>query len=108
MVLSFADGNAVRRATCRASISQGTREGRGYRGSVYNDLGTAWRRCCSLNIPLPYVSQRSGRWKPMITLKFYTRWIPSGQVHRVNVLDSVNNVLTPATTIREAAASVPV
>ncbi len=32
----------------------------------------------------------------MITLKYYTRWIPSGQVHRVNVLDSANTVLTPA------------
>jgi integrase len=61
----------------------------------------------SSNIPLPYVSQQLGHSKPMITLKFYTRWIPSGQVHRVNVLDSANTVLTPATTSREAAASVP-
>jgi len=43
----------------------------------------------------------------MITLTYYTRWIPSGQVRRANVLNSANIILTPATTSREAAASVP-
>jgi integrase len=61
----------------------------------------------SSNIPLPYVSQQLGHSKPMITLKFYTRWIPSGQVHRVNVLDIADTVMTLATTSREAAASLP-
>lgn len=74
---------------------------------VYDLRHTFASLLLSSNVPLPYVSQQLGHSKPMITLKFYTRWIPSGQVHRVNVLDSVNTVLTPATTSIEAAASVP-
>ena len=74
---------------------------------VYDLRHTFASLLLSSNIPLPYVSQQLGHSKPMITLKFYTRWIPSGQVHRVNVLDSVNTVLTPATTPREAVASLP-
>ena len=52
----------------------------------------------SSNVPLLYVSQQLGHSKPTITLKYYARWIPSGQVHRVNILDAEhpgNTVLTP-------------
>jgi integrase len=50
----------------------------------------------SSNVPLLYVSHQLGHAKPTITLKYYARWIPSGQVHRVNVLDTANTVITPA------------
>lgn len=49
----------------------------------------------SSNVPLLYVSHQLGHTKPTITLKYYARWIPSGQVHRVNVLDAGNTSLTP-------------
>ena len=75
---------------------------------VYDLRHTFASLLLSSNVPLPYVSQQLGHSKPMVTLKFYTRWIPSGQVHRVNVLDSANTVLTPATTSHEVAASVPI
>ncbi len=44
-------------------------------------------RAHSANVPLLYVSQQLGHSKPTITLKYYARWIASGQVHRVNVLE---------------------
>jgi integrase len=74
---------------------------------VYDLRHTFASLLLSSNIPLPYVSQQLGHSKPMITLKYYTRWIPSGQVHRVNVLDVADTVLTLASTPREAAASLP-
>ncbi len=63
----------------------------------------------SSNVPLLYVSQQLGHSKPTVTLKYYARWIPSGQVHRVNVLDESNGnpVLTPATTSYEVAVAGP-
>ena len=59
----------------------------------------------SSNVPLLYVSHQLGHSKPTITLKYYARWIPSGQVHRVNVLDAANTLITPRpTNYSEAAA----
>jgi integrase len=46
--------------------------------------------------PLLYVQQQLGHKKPTMTLKNYAKWIPSGDRHRVDVLDSPDTVLTPA------------
>jgi integrase len=54
---------------------------------VYDLRHTFASLLLSSNVPLLYVSQQLGHTKPTITLKYYARWIPSGQVHRVNVLD---------------------
>jgi integrase len=74
---------------------------------VYDLRHTFASLLLSANVPLLYVSQQLGHSKPTITLKYYARWIASGQVHRVNVLDSVNTVITPATSFHEVATSVP-
>jgi len=55
---------------------------------VYDLRHTFASLLLSSNVPLLYVSHQLGHTKPTITLKYYTRWIPSGQVHRVNVLES--------------------
>lgn len=41
----------------------------------------------SSNVPLLYVSQQLGHTKPTITLKYYARWIPSGNANHVGVLE---------------------
>jgi integrase len=41
----------------------------------------------SEGVPLPYVAQQLGHSKPTITLKYYTRWIPSGKANHVEVLE---------------------
>src|ERR1051325_5354003 len=74
---------------------------------VYDLRHTFASLLLSANVPLLYVSQQLGHTKPTITLKYYARWIASGQVHRVNVLDGVNTVITPPATFHEVAASVP-
>ena len=74
---------------------------------VYDLRHTFASLLLSANVPLLYVSQQLGHTKPTITLKYYARWIASGQVHRVNVLDSVNTVITPAASSYEEATSVP-
>ena len=60
---------------------------------VYDLRHTYASLLLSAGVPLLYVAQQLGHAKPMITLKYYARWIPSGQAHRVNVLD-VDTVLT--------------
>lgn len=62
---------------------------------VYDLRHTFASLLLSSNVPLLYVSQQLGHTRPTITLKYYARWIPSGQVHRVNVLDTAGN--TPVT-----------
>ncbi|SLM46768.1 putative Integrase family protein [Nitrospira japonica] len=74
---------------------------------VYDLRHTFASLLLSSNVPLLYVSHQLGHTKPTITLKYYARWIPSGEVHRVNVLDAANTVITPATASREAATSLP-
>ncbi len=74
---------------------------------VYDLRHTFASLLLSSNVPLLYVSHQLGHTKPTITLKYYARWIPSGQVHRVNVLDGANTVLTPATTATVASVSIP-
>lgn len=74
---------------------------------VYDLRHTFASLLLSSNVPLLYVSHQLGHTKPTITLKYYARWIPSGQVHRVNVLDAHNTVLTPATNSPAASVSVP-
>ena len=64
---------------------------------VYDLRHTFASLLLSSNVPLLYVSHQLGHTKQTITLKYYARWIPSGQVHRVNVLDGANTVLTSAT-----------
>lgn len=46
----------------------------------------------SSDVPLLCVSHQLGHTKPTISLKYYARWNPSRQVHRVNVVDSANTV----------------
>ncbi|MDK2742554.1 MAG: site-specific integrase [Nitrospira sp. BO4] len=55
---------------------------------VYDLRHTFASLLLSSNIPLLYVSHQLGHAKPTMTLKYYARWIPSGQVHRVNILDA--------------------
>ena len=74
---------------------------------VYDLRHTFASLLLSSNVPLLYVSHQLGHTKPTITLKYYARWIPSGQVHRVNVLDGANTVLTPATITPVASVSIP-
>lgn len=74
---------------------------------VYDLRHTFASLLLSSNVPILYVSHQLGHTKPMITLKYYARWIPSGQVHRVNVLDSANTVLTPVTDPSESATVTP-
>ncbi len=74
---------------------------------VYDLRHTFASLLLSSNVPLLYVSHQLGHAKPTITLKYYARWIPSGQVHRVNVLDGANMVLTPASTSSIAGVSIP-
>ena len=74
---------------------------------VYDLRHTFASLLLSSNVPLLYVSHQLGHTKPTITLRYYARWIPSGQVHRVNVLDAANTVLTPATTVTVAGVSIP-
>ena len=74
---------------------------------VYDLRHTFASLLLSSNVPLLYVSHQLGHTKPTITLKYYARWIPSGQVHRVNVLDTANTVLTPATSFPVTSASIP-
>lgn len=74
---------------------------------VYDLRHTFASLLLSSNVPLLYVSHQLGHTKPTITLKYYARWIPSGQVHRVNVLDAANTVLTPATNSPTARVSIP-
>jgi integrase len=74
---------------------------------VYDLRHTFASLLLSANMPLLYVSQQLGHTKPTITLKYYARWIPSGHVHRVNVLDTVNTVITPSVTNPVAPASPP-
>jgi integrase len=73
---------------------------------VYDLRHTFASLLLSSNVPLLYVSQQLGHSKPTITLKYYARWIPSGQVHRVNVLD-IDTVLTPTGSTASASASAP-
>jgi integrase len=61
---------------------------------VYDLRHTFASLLLSSNQPLLYVGQQLGHTKPTITLKYYARWIPSGQVHRVNVLDANNPLNT--------------
>ncbi|MGB4889525.1 MAG: tyrosine-type recombinase/integrase [Nitrospira sp.] len=77
---------------------------------VYDLRHTFASLLLSSNVPLLYVSQQLGHAKPTITLRYYARWIPSGQVHRVNVLDSEtagNPALTPSATLAEVATALP-
>ena len=60
---------------------------------VYDLRHTFASLLLSSNLPLLYVSQQLGHSKPTITLKYYARWIPSGHVHRVNVLDGINTLI---------------
>ena len=62
---------------------------------VYDLRHTYASLLLSAGVPLLYVAQQLGHTKPTTTLKYYARWIPSGQAHRVNVLD-VDTVMTPA------------
>ena len=41
----------------------------------------------SSGVPLLYVAQQLGHVKPTITLKYYARWIPSGNANHVGVLE---------------------
>jgi integrase len=41
----------------------------------------------SAGVPLLYVAQQLGHVKPTITLKYYARWIPSGNANHVGVLE---------------------
>lgn len=41
----------------------------------------------SAGVPLLYVAQQLGHTKPTITLKYYARWIPSGNTNHVGVLE---------------------
>ncbi len=72
---------------------------------VYDLRHTYASLLLSAGVPLLYVAQQLGHTKPTTTLKYYARWIPSGQANRVNVLDD-NTVLTPA--VSAAVASVPI
>lgn len=74
---------------------------------VYDLRHTFASLLLSSNVPLLYVSHQLGHTKPTITLKYYARWIPSGQVHRVNVLDTVNTVITPAPANHAVPTSLP-
>jgi integrase len=74
---------------------------------VYDLRHTFASLLLSANVPLLYVSQQLGHTKPTITLKYYARWIPSGQVHRVNVLDASNTPGTPIDHRQQVAASEP-
>ena len=74
---------------------------------VYDLRHTFASLLLSANVPLLYVSQQLGHAKPTITLKYYARWIASGQIHRVNVLDGANTLITPVTTSHEVDTRVP-
>jgi integrase len=74
---------------------------------VYDLRHTFASLLLSSNVPLLYVSHQLGHTKPTITLKYYARWIPSGQVHRVNVLDTANTVITPPASCQVVPASLP-
>lgn len=52
----------------------------------------------SAGVPLLYVAQQLGHAKPTITLKYYARWIPSGDTNHVGVLER-----TPVRTPRSAS-----
>jgi integrase len=71
---------------------------------VYDLRHTFASLLLSSNVPLLYVSHQLGlgHTKPTITLKYYARWIPSGQVHRVTVLDTANTAITPQGTNKAA------
>ena len=77
---------------------------------VYDLRHTFASLLLSSNVPLLYVSQQLGHTKPTITLKYYARWIPCGQVHRVNILDTEdrsNPVLTPGVSFEQLTALLP-
>jgi integrase len=74
---------------------------------VYDLRHTFASLLLSSNVPLLYVSQQLGHTKPTITLKYYARWIPSGQVHRVNVLDGFHPHETPDPSLLDVDQVVP-
>jgi integrase len=89
-------------------LVQASGECREMRGFVPYDFRHSFATILlSSNVTRLYVSKELGHKKPNTTLKYYARWIPSGQVHRVNVLDAANTVITPAATNPVAPASLP-
>ena len=55
--------------------------------SLYDLRHTYASLLLSAGVPLLYVAQQLGHTKPTITFKYYARWIPSGDVNRVSVLE---------------------
>ncbi len=60
----------------------------------------------SAGVPLLYVAQQLGHAKPTITLKYYARWIPSGDTNYAGVLERTV-VRTPASPAYQTAAVLP-
>ena len=57
----------------------------------------------SAGVPLLYVAHQLGHSKPTITLKYYARWIPSGNANHVGVLERTL-VRTPTSELVQAGA----
>ena len=58
----------------------------------------------SQGVPLLYVAQQLGHSKPTITLRYYARWIPSGDANHIGVLERTL-VRTPSTLpVKDGAA----
>lgn len=55
--------------------------------SLYDLRHTYASLLLSAGVPLLYVAKQLGHTKPTITLKYYARWIPSGDTNHVGVLE---------------------
>ncbi|NWF74088.1 MAG: hypothetical protein HXY51_13745 [Nitrospirae bacterium] len=55
-------------------------------------------------MPLLYVAQQLGHSKPTITLKYYARWIPSGNANHVGALDKITGGVYPAASMKRGFA----
>jgi integrase len=60
----------------------------------------------SQGVPLLYVAQQLGHAKPTITLRYYARWIPSGNANHVGVLERTLVRTPSAVPVEETALTV--
>lgn len=76
--------------------------------SLYDLRHTYASLLLSQGVPLLYVAQQLGHAKPTITLRYYARWIPSGNANHVGVLERTL-VRTPSVVaLKEGAIRVEV
>jgi integrase len=69
---------------------------------VYDLRHTYASLLLSSSVPLLYVSQQLGHTNPTTTLRYYARWIPTGDQRYVDMLDTATEKIWHQTVAREA------